>query len=52
MTKTPLNLNPRGPARLGEDNEYLYRKVIGVSKKEYARLEKLGHVATKYSMFD
>jgi len=52
MTKTPLNLNPRGPARLGEDNEYLYTKVIGVSKKEYARLQKLGHVATKYSMFD
>lgn len=52
MSNTPLSLNPRGPVRLGEDNDYVYKQVIGVSDNEYAKLEGLGHIATKYSMMD
>ena len=43
MSKTPLSIW-RGPSRLGEDNEYVYKQVIGVSNEEYARLEKEGHI--------
>jgi len=43
MSKTPLGIR-RGPSRLGEDNEYVYKQVIGVSDEGYARLEKAGHI--------
>ena len=38
----------RGPVRLGEDNEYVYKRLLGYSDDEYARLEADGHVAMDY----
>lgn len=32
------------PVRLGEHNEYVYRKVIGVTDEEYEELKKQGHI--------
>ncbi|MDO8672342.1 MAG: hypothetical protein Q7O66_13085, partial [Dehalococcoidia bacterium] len=29
---------------LGEHNEYVYKKLLGVSDEEYARLENEGHI--------
>jgi crotonobetainyl-CoA:carnitine CoA-transferase CaiB-like acyl-CoA transferase len=48
MSKTKLSVR-RGPVRLGEDNEYVYRKLLGISKKEYERLEKEGHIGMDYA---
>ena len=38
----------RGPVRLGEDNEYVYKRLLGYSDDEYARLEAEGHVGMDY----
>lgn len=35
MSRTPLSLNPRGLARLGGDNEYIYKKVRGIGAHRY-----------------
>jgi crotonobetainyl-CoA:carnitine CoA-transferase CaiB-like acyl-CoA transferase len=48
MSKTKLSVR-RGPVRLGEDNEYVYRELLGVSKEEYERLEKEGHIGMDYA---
>ncbi len=32
------------PALFGEHNEYVYKKIIGVSDEEYANLQKAGHI--------
>ena len=37
------------PCRLGEDNEYVYKKVIGVSDEEYAKLEREGHIGMDFA---
>jgi crotonobetainyl-CoA:carnitine CoA-transferase CaiB-like acyl-CoA transferase len=43
MSKTPNHF--RLPAvRLGEHNEYVYKKLLGFSDAEYARLQKEGHI--------
>ena len=34
--------------RLGEDNEYVYKRLLGYSDDEYARLEAEGHVGMDY----
>lgn len=47
MSKTPLHIR-RGPVRLGEDNEYIYRDILKVSDEEYAELEKQGHIGMDY----
>jgi crotonobetainyl-CoA:carnitine CoA-transferase CaiB-like acyl-CoA transferase len=47
MSKTPNRLR-RGPVQLGQDNEYVYKKVIGVSDEEYAKLETAGHIGMDY----
>lgn len=47
MSKTPLCIR-RGPSRLGEDNEYVYKQVIGVSNEEYAELEEEGHIGMDF----
>ena len=47
MSKTPLHIR-RGPVRLGEDNEYVYKEVLNVSDEEYAELEKEGHIGMDY----
>jgi len=47
MSKTSLGVRTP-PCRLGEHNEYVYKKVIGVSDEEYAELEKEGHIGMDY----
>ena len=47
MANTPNSLR-RHPPRLGEDNEYVYRQVIGVSDEEYAELETEGHIGMDF----
>jgi crotonobetainyl-CoA:carnitine CoA-transferase CaiB-like acyl-CoA transferase len=43
---------PHPPARhaprLGEDNEYVYRTLLGFSAEEYRRFEELGHIGMDY----
>lgn len=38
----------RGGPALGEDNEYVYREVLGYSDEDYAQLEKAQHIAEDY----
>jgi crotonobetainyl-CoA:carnitine CoA-transferase CaiB-like acyl-CoA transferase len=45
MSKTPLKVR-KPPPGFGEDNEYIYKKVISVSDEEYTELEKEGQVGT------
>jgi len=37
------------PVRLGEDNELVYRQILGVSDEEYARLVEDGHIGEEYA---
>ena len=48
MSKTPCQVW-RGPVRLGEDNEYVYKKVLGISNAEYETLVETGHIGTEYA---
>lgn len=43
MSKTPNKLR-KPPIRLGEDNEHVYKEIIGVSDEEYSELERTGHI--------
>jgi crotonobetainyl-CoA:carnitine CoA-transferase CaiB-like acyl-CoA transferase len=47
LSKTPNRLR-LPPVRLGEHNEYVYKKVIGVSDEEYAGLEAEGHIGMDF----
>ena len=47
MTEPPLKIR-RGPVRLGEDNEYVYKTLLEVSDEEYAELEGEGHIGMDY----
>ena len=47
MSQMPNHLR-RHPVRLGEDNDYVYREVLGLSDEEYAELERLGHIGMDY----
>ncbi|MCH7746192.1 MAG: CoA transferase [Chloroflexi bacterium] len=47
MTEPPLTIR-RGPVRLGEDNEYVYKTLLEVSDEEYAELEREGHIGMDY----
>ena len=38
----------RPPVAMGQDNDYVYREVLGVSGEEYDRLVAEGHIATEY----
>jgi len=40
---------PRHAPRLGEDNEYVYRELLGFSDEEYRRFEELGHIGMDYA---
>jgi crotonobetainyl-CoA:carnitine CoA-transferase CaiB-like acyl-CoA transferase len=42
----------RGSPTLGEDNEYVYKKLLGVSDEEYHRLEQENILAADYLMPD
>ena len=45
--ETPNHLRRAAP-RLGEDNEYVYKELLGYSDEEYQRLEADGHVGMDY----
>ena len=47
MSKVPFQVR-RPPVRLGEDNDYLYREVLGLSEEEYDRLKALDHIGIDY----
>lgn len=47
MSDMPTRIR-RGPVRLGEDNEYVYKRVLGVSDEEYAEFERLGHIGMDF----
>ena len=47
MSGTPPSIR-RGPVRLGEDNEYVYRKLLSISDERYAELEREGHIGMDY----
>lgn len=43
LSRTPLHIRRWAP-RLGEDNEYVYREILGVSDEEYAALVAAEHI--------
>ncbi|MGH2598268.1 MAG: CaiB/BaiF CoA transferase family protein [Dehalococcoidia bacterium] len=47
MEQTPNHLR-RHPVRLGEDNEYVYREILGLSDEEYDDLTRRGHIGMDY----
>jgi crotonobetainyl-CoA:carnitine CoA-transferase CaiB-like acyl-CoA transferase len=47
MSRTPNSIR-RGPVRLGEDNEYVYRDILGIGEDEYRELEAEGHIGMDY----
>ena len=48
MSKIPFEVR-KPPVRLGEDNDYVYREVLGFSEEEYDRMKALGHVGMDYA---
>ena len=48
MSATPLGIR-RGPVMLGQDNEYVYRELLGYSAAEYAEFAAMGHIGTDYA---
>jgi crotonobetainyl-CoA:carnitine CoA-transferase CaiB-like acyl-CoA transferase len=47
MSGTPLTYRTPSPC-LGEHNEYVYKKLLGVSDEEYAELEREQHIGLEY----
>ncbi len=50
LTETPNGFR-RPACRLGEDNDYVYRDLLGVSDDEYERLRQQGHIGTVYPAY-
>lgn len=48
QARTPNRIRRYAP-RLGEDNEYVYKELLGVSDEDYAELEKEGHIGMDYA---
>ena len=48
LSETPAHIR-RGPVRLGEDNEYVYKTLLKYSDEEYANLEESGHIGMEYA---
>ena len=48
MSETPLGIH-RGPVMFGQDNEYVYRELLGYSAEEYEGFKAAGHVDTDYA---
>ena len=48
MSETPLGIH-RGPVMFGQDNEYVYRELLGYSSGEYEQFVAAGHVGTDYA---
>ena len=49
LSKTPAHLRKAAPA-LGEDNEYVYKEILGYSDAEVADLLERGIITTEYDM--
>ena len=47
LSRAPNSIR-RGPVRLGEDNEYVYKQVLKVSDEEYRQLEEEGYIGMDY----
>jgi crotonobetainyl-CoA:carnitine CoA-transferase CaiB-like acyl-CoA transferase len=47
MSETPITIR-RPPRALGEDNEHVYRTLLGFSDAEYAEFERTGHIGVDY----
>ena len=47
LSETPLSIR-RGPVMFGQDNEYVYRELLGYTAEEYAAFEDAGHIGTEY----
>ncbi len=48
--KTTPRRHRWGPPRLGEDNEYVYKELLGFSDADYAAYEKGGHIGMDYDL--
>ena len=48
LSETPLSIR-RGPVMFGQDNEYVYRELLGYTAEEYAAFEAAGHIGTDYA---
>jgi crotonobetainyl-CoA:carnitine CoA-transferase CaiB-like acyl-CoA transferase len=48
MSEPPLRYWRHAPT-LGQDNEYVYRQVMGYSDAEYRHFIETGHVGTTYN---
>jgi crotonobetainyl-CoA:carnitine CoA-transferase CaiB-like acyl-CoA transferase len=48
MSEYPMRIR-RGPVRLGEDNEYVYKTLLDYSDEEYAEFENEGHIGMDYA---
>ena len=48
MSATPLGIR-RGPVMFGQDNEYVYRELLGYSAEECAAFEAAGHIGADYA---
>jgi crotonobetainyl-CoA:carnitine CoA-transferase CaiB-like acyl-CoA transferase len=48
QTNTANHIRRYAP-RLGEDNEYVYKGLLGVSDEEYAELEREGHIGVDFA---
>ncbi len=49
MSKTPF-LVRKPPVRLGEDNDYVYQRVLKLSEEEYQKLKGLGQIGMDYAL--
>jgi crotonobetainyl-CoA:carnitine CoA-transferase CaiB-like acyl-CoA transferase len=47
MARTPNRLR-RAPVTLGQDNEYVYHDLLGMSDEEYERRSRAGEIGTRY----
>jgi crotonobetainyl-CoA:carnitine CoA-transferase CaiB-like acyl-CoA transferase len=50
QTRTPNRVRRHAP-RLGEDNEYVYKELLGICDEEYAELEREGHIGMDYASY-
>jgi crotonobetainyl-CoA:carnitine CoA-transferase CaiB-like acyl-CoA transferase len=48
ISDAPIRIR-RGPVRLGEDNEYVYKRLLHISGEEHAALEAEGHIGMDYA---
>lgn len=48
LSKTPLSIR-KHPVGFGEDNEYVYKHILGVSDKAYSELVEQGYISIEPS---